>query len=532
MMRAMQEPSDRDEVGGRYAWYVLVVLVIVYVFNFIDRQILSILAEEIKADIGLTDAEIGFLYGTVFAVFYAIFGIPLGRLADVWVRKSLIAIGLAFWSTMTALSGTARSFPVLGAYRIGVGIGEASASPAAFSSLVDWFPARLRATALSIYSSGVYIGAGIGIFLGGYIVDSWRAAFPDGTAPLGLRGWHVAYFVVGMPGILLALWVWTLREPRRGQSEGLPEPARHPHPFRVLGIELMAVLPPFTLLSLWQAGAGVKGLVRNGIGAISIALVAFALVKVTGSLPQWVALGIGVYAAFSWAQGLRLRDAPAYALIFGTPALLLAATGFALIAFVTYGIGFWGAPFFIRHYGATAGEVGLYLGLAAALGGWIGVTLGGVISDVLRRRTPHARLWLGFATIACAVPTAIGMLYAPSVGVAYLLNFLFSIGSPLWVGPGVTTISELVLPRMRAVASAFYLLMVTFLGLALGPYTMGKLSDAFVAGGAEPGDALRSAMLCGLAPLAISALCFALAWRRVAEAEATKLARARAAGEP
>ncbi len=531
-MGAMPEPDARDEVGGRYAWYVLVVLVIVYVFNFIDRQILSILAEEIKRDIGLSDAEIGFLYGTVFAVFYAIFGIPLGRLADVWVRKSLIAIGLAFWSAMTVLSGTARSFPVLGAYRIGVGIGEASASPAAFSSLVDWFPARLRATALSIYSSGVYIGAGIGIFLGGFIVDRWRSAFPDGTAPLDLKGWHVAYFAVGLPGLLLALWVASLREPRRGQSEGLPEPARNPHPFRVLGSELMAVLPPLTLVSLHRAGAGSGGIARNLAGALAIVLVAAALIRATGSVAQWIALGGGVYAAFSWAQGLRLRDAPAFALIFGTPALLLSATGFACIAFVTYGIGFWGAPFFIRQHGASAGDVGLYLGLAAALGGWIGVTLGGVVSDALRERTPHARLWLGLATIGFAVPAAVGMLYAPGIGLAYLLNFVFSIGSPLWVGPGVTTISELVLPRMRAVASAFYLLMVTFLGLALGPYTMGKLSDAFVAGGASPGDALRSAMLCGLAPLAISALCFALAWSRVAPAEATKLARARAAGEP
>jgi MFS family permease len=232
---ARVQPAESEEVGGRYAWYVLVVLVIVYVFNFIDRQILSILAEEIKADIGLSDSEIGFLYGTVFAVFYAIFGIPLGRLADVWVRKSLIAIGLAFWSAMTALSGTARSFPVLGAYRIGVGVGEASATPAAFSMLVDWFPARLRATALSVYSSGVYIGAGIGIFLGGWIVDAWRNAFPDGTAPLGLRGWHVAYFAVGLPGILLAIWVATLREPRRGQSEGCraaapPAPVRRARP--------------------------------------------------------------------------------------------------------------------------------------------------------------------------------------------------------------------------------------------------------------------------------------------------------------
>ena len=106
--------DDRpQEIGGLYAHYVLMVLVIVYVFNFIDRQILSILAESIKADLGVSDAQIGFLYGTVFAVFYAVFGIPLARFADVWVRRSLISAGLFFWSAMTALSGSARSFSVL-----------------------------------------------------------------------------------------------------------------------------------------------------------------------------------------------------------------------------------------------------------------------------------------------------------------------------------------------------------------------------------------------------------------------------------
>ena len=103
-----------------YASYVTGVLVVVYIFNFIDRQIVTILAEEIKADLGISDAQIGFLYGTAFAVFYAIFGLPLGKLADTWTRKNLIAIGIGFWSLMTALSGTARSFFSLAAYRIGV----------------------------------------------------------------------------------------------------------------------------------------------------------------------------------------------------------------------------------------------------------------------------------------------------------------------------------------------------------------------------------------------------------------------------
>ena len=129
------QTSPMKSSSSWYSHYVLFVLVIVYIFNFVDRNILSILSQDIQADLGITDAEMGFLYGTVFAVFYAVFGIPLARFADVWVRRSLISMGLMFWSAMTALSGFAQSFPQLAAFRIGVGIGEASASPAAFSML-------------------------------------------------------------------------------------------------------------------------------------------------------------------------------------------------------------------------------------------------------------------------------------------------------------------------------------------------------------------------------------------------------------
>ena len=139
-------PAEADPAAARptriglYAWYALGVLVLVYIINFIDRQILSILAEDIKRDLALEDAQIGFLYGTAFAVFYALFGIPLGRLADSWYRGRVMAMGLALWSSMTALSGFASSFGMLAAARIGVGIGEASASPAAYSMISDYFP--------------------------------------------------------------------------------------------------------------------------------------------------------------------------------------------------------------------------------------------------------------------------------------------------------------------------------------------------------------------------------------------------------
>jgi len=208
---------------GAYAWYALIVLVIVYALNFIDRQILSILAEDIKRDLGLEDAQIGFLYGTAFAVFYALFGIPLGRLADSWYRGRVMAIGLVLWSSMTALSGFASSFAMLAVARIGVGIGEAAASPAAYSMISDWFPKEKRATALSIYSSGLYIGGALSLPIGGFVLSRWNMAYPNpAEAPLGLVGWQAAFLAVGLPGLLIALWVLSLKEPQRGASDGLP----------------------------------------------------------------------------------------------------------------------------------------------------------------------------------------------------------------------------------------------------------------------------------------------------------------------
>ena len=522
--------NHSTDVGGRYSKYLLGVLIVVYVFNFIDRQILSILAEEIKADLGISDADIGFLYGTAFAVFYAVFGIPLGRMADVWVRKSLIAVGLGFWSLMTALSGTARSFATLALYRFGVGIGEASATPAAFSMLSDCFPPARRATVLAIYSSGVYIGAGIGLFLGGTIVDAWNALYPDvATAPLGLRAWQVAFFVVGLPGLAMAVWVWTLREPVRGQSEGIVTPP-HPHPFRETGRSLASVLPPFTLLVLWRAG-GARAALINLTAAAAIGAVGYAANVVTHTPSQWIALGIGVYAALSWVHNLKLSDPATFGMMFRSRAFVLATIGFPSISFVTYGVGFWSPPFMLRVHGVSLAEAGTILGLGAALGGWLGITAGGWLADYLRRFTPGARLLVGLAVPGLAAPFGLGFLYTDSVWIAYACSFAFSIFSPMWVGAAASTVNDLVMPRMRALASAYYLLMNTFIGLALGPYLIGQVSDVYIAGGMDSGPALRQAMSWGLGVLVVSLVFLLAALRYLRHDEDSRLARARSYGE-
>ncbi|MEW6270522.1 MAG: MFS transporter [Thermodesulfobacteriota bacterium] len=517
-------PERRGIAGepGPHANYVLFVLVLVYVFNFLDRQIISILAERIKAHLEVSDAHIGFLYGTAFAVFYAVFGIPLGRLADVWDRRRLIAIGLAFWSLMTALSGLARTFGQLAAARIGVGVGEASASPAAFSLLSDTFPPARRATVLAIYSSGIYIGAGLGLFLGGLIVDRWDAAYAGLEPPLGLRGWQVAFLAVGLPGLLLALWVATLREPVRGGMDGLVAPPE-PRPWREFGRELRAVVPPLTLLHLVLERAPRAVIAWNVAAAALCAVAAALLTRSLGTPAQWIALAIGVYAATSWAQALALRDRPAFALILRTPALTYANLGFSFLAFTGYGIGFWVAPFLVRVHGASEAEVGLVLGGTSAVAGWLGVTLGGVLADRWHRLRADGRLLVGLLTAVTPLPCAVWLLLTDSTWLVYVLSFPLSLASAMWIGPGASTVQELVLPRMRASASAAYLLAVTFIGLALGPYGIGRLSAAI-------GD-LRVAMLVALLTNAIAAVLLWQATRHLERDRATMLDRARAAGE-
>ena len=521
--------GTEPRVGGRYASYVLFVLVIVYVFNFVDRNILSILAEDIKADLGVTDAQMGFLYGTVFAVFYAVFGIPLARFADVWVRRSLIALGLLFWSLMTALSGMARSFPTLALYRIGVGIGEASASPAAYSMLSDYFPKRLRATVIAIYSSGVYIGGGIGLFLGGWILESWSGAYPDtATAPFQLKGWHVAFMAVGLPGMLMAAWVYTLKEPRRGASEGLVS-EEHPAPFSVLLTELSAMLPLFNLIGLHRAGAS---LTLNAAGAAVIAIIAGALIWLTGSVAQWVALGLGAYVTVCWVQSLAVRDPATFAMIFKSRALIYTTLAFPTIAFVTYGVGFWTAPLLLRLHDTSPSEVGIYVGLGNALAGFIGVTLGGVLGDLFKRWTPAGRLLIGYFAVLGTAPLVIWMVFTDNLMLAFLLNFLYHIPSACWPGIAPATAADLVMPRMRAVAGAYFLLVNTFIGLAIGPYAMGQFSDVFLARGMESAEALQYAICTGLGIFVLSLLFLTLAWRHLPRDEASRLDRARALGEP
>ena len=519
---------------GAYAWYALFVLVLVYIINFIDRQILSILAEDIKRDLRLEDAQIGFLYGTAFAVFYALFGIPLGRLADSWYRGRLMAMGLALWSSMTALSGFANSFGMLAVARIGVGIGEASASPAAYSMISDSFPKERRATALSIYSSGLYIGGAISLPIGGFVLSRWNMAYPTpAEAPLGLVGWQAAFLSVGIPGLLLALWVLTLKEPQRGASDGLPQPIVRPHAWRDFGRELMAILPPLTLVN----AARMKGALTTNLAVLAgVVAAALALIALTGDAPQWAAYGLGVYAVFSWVQSLKRRDPATHRLIWGTPLVVTLAAAFGSISFVTYAVSFWGPPYVLRTFypdptgpaayigGMTAPEeVAFIIGWGAAFSAAAGVIAGGVIADAWRRRDPRGRIFVNMVSVILAAPLTWFIFTTDSLRAFYWVFPAAHFCGAMWVGAAVATLQDLVLPRMRATAGATYILGTTMVGLALGPYFSGKVADI--------AQSLRAGIfaLYVIVPFTLTGLW--LGARRIAELEASKVDRAREVGE-
>ncbi len=516
----VENPAWRREAASPYSWYVLGVLFLVYVVNFIDRNVISILAQDIKADLGLGDDQLGFLYGTAFAVFYALFGIPLGRLADSWYRGRLIAAGLAVWSSMTALSGLAGSYGQLALARVGVGIGEASASPAAYSLLADYFPVRRRALVLSIYTSGLYVGAALSLPLGGWIAHAWNRSYAHGMAPFALAGWQVAFLAVGVPGLLLALWVLTLREPVRGLAEGRPSLVVRPGAWSAFARELAAILPPLTL---WSVARFPGALRRNLLLLAAIAAVTLSLAGLTGDAFQWGAIGLGAYAVASWVQMLHATDRPTFALLFGTRAIVLALSGFGAIAFFSYAL-FWGTPYAMRTFGIGSDVAGPMLGIPTAFASAASSLTGGYLADVWKRRDPRGRLFVCMLAIALPTPLLYAALEISNVRVFYIVYPLIMFVAFLWVAPAAAAIQDCVLPRMRGTAGAIFILALSILGLGLGPYCTGKV--------AAMTGSLRLGMLSMIAVTPLALLLLWRAGRQIGVAEDTREERARAAGEP
>ena len=226
---AAQTTADSTAHSLRYAWYVVGVLTLLYAFSFIDRQIFSLMVGPLRRDLRIGDAKMSLLIGFSFALFYTFFGIPLGRLADIYSRRLIIAAGLVLWSGFTASCGLAQTFETMLLLRMGVGVGEAALSPAAYSLITDYFPRERLATALSVYSMGIYVGSGMAYLLGGLVV-AYASTQARWTIPLlgAVHPWQIIFLLVGLPGIAVAPLLFTVNEPvvLRGDSRGSTVPMK------------------------------------------------------------------------------------------------------------------------------------------------------------------------------------------------------------------------------------------------------------------------------------------------------------------
>lgn len=296
---AASDSSREVWVSPVYAWFVVVVLTLAYTCSFVDRQILTLLIEPIRRDLHITDTQVSLLGGLAFSIFYTTLGIPIARLADQTHRRNLMAAGLAFWTLMTAACGLARSFWGLFAARVGVGVGEAALSPAAFSLLADYFPPRKVALAISVYSMGLYFGAGLALMIGGSVVKAVSNA-PMHELPIvgEVFSWQLTFFIVAALSIPVLLLMGLIREPiRRAHAR-------------------KTVTPTDAAPSSWRA---LRAFMGENVRTLVCHISAFTL------------FGVGINCYLFWGPSMMMRthgwDAPRAGLVIGAMLFVLGTAG-------------------------------------------------------------------------------------------------------------------------------------------------------------------------------------------------------------
>ena len=408
--------------SNAYRAYVLGILVLVYTFNFIDRQIVGILAIPIKEDLGLTDTQLGLMGGLAFALLYTTLAIPIAMLADRWSRTWIMTGALVVWSGMTAVCGMAQNFWQLFLARVGVGIGEAGGVAPAYSLISDFFPPNQRARALSVYSFGIPIGSALGIVFGGIIAT--------------LVDWRFAFVVVGIAGIVLApIFRATVREPVRGAFDVDRGETRSASLGEILRV--LAKKPSFWGLSLGASSSSMMG----------------------------------------------------------------------------YGLFFWLPSFFVRSFEITLLNASLVYGAILLVGGIAGTWLGGSLADRFgeTKRAAYARI-PAYAFLATVPFYLVGVL-SPTLTLSVLVMIVPTALGLAWLGPVISAIQHLVPPNMRATASAIFLFVNNLIGIGIGTYAIGALSDGLQVHFGE--ESLRYAILAGTSFYLVAAAIFLLSARRL-----------------
>jgi predicted MFS family arabinose efflux permease len=413
--------ASREHSRG-YRYFVLAILIVVYTFNFIDRVIISILATPIKAELGLTDTQLGALSGIAFAAFYTLLGIPIAILADRWNRTWIMTVALALWSGFTALCGVAQSYLQLVASRVGVGVGEAGGVAPAYALVSDYFPPAQRARALAVFSFGIPIGSGLGILFGGLMASAVN--------------WRTAFIAVGMAGLVLVpIFRLCVREPVRGGLDARAKPL---------------------------ASASV-----------------LAVLRALGTKPSFWALSFGASAS----------------------------------SIVGYGVIFWLPSFFIRSFELSLRDTSLFLGIGTIVFGTLGMWLGGWLGDRLGARSKAAYALVPATMFVCIVPFFVAGTLSASVYLS-LAMFAVPIGLGIvWIGPVVTAIQHLVVPGMRATASAIFLFINNLIGIGGGTLFVGRASDLLLE--KYGSESLRYGLLAASVFYGVAAILLYVASRRL-----------------
>lgn len=374
--------TDRRSGRPGAAPTVLTLLLFAYILNYLDRQILGILAGPIIKTLDLTDTQFGILSGPPFAILYSVLGIPFAFLADRTSRSRVVAAALAFWSAFTALCGTASSFWHLFLFRMGVGIGEAGGVAPSYALISDYFPPEKRARALAIFSLGVPIGLSLGMLIGAYIAAAIN--------------WRVAFYTMGVIGLLLApFMLYFVRDLPRPSADKTTVPLGRVFP-------LLAKKPVFWLMAFAASSSSLCG----------------------------------------------------------------------------YGLAVWTPSVIERSFGLGLVQRGQFLASIVFIGGCTGVFAGGWLADRLGAgdRGWYAKLpaiaWL------ITAPTFAAGLLAPTLTIAWPLLLIPNALNILWLGPVLTAVQHLVPAPMRATASACFLLINNLIGLGIGPFLIGRISDA------------------------------------------------------
>ena len=393
--------------SGAYKGAVLSLLLLAYTFNFIDRTIIGTIGQAIKVDLKISDAQLGLLGGLYFALLYTFLGIPIARLAERANRSWIITVSLVVWSGFTALCGLAQNFGQLALLRFGVGVGEAGLSPPAHSLISDYYEPRKRSSALAVYSFGIPLGTMFGAIVGGWLAQDFS--------------WRVAFMVVGLPGIILAvIFKLVVREPKRGAADvGLPT-------------ELLAMDP--------AAPAPARGLDHEFSELWSVTKTLFA---------KW----------------------PVFHMVMGI----------TVASFASYGTNAFLPPYLVREFGLGLKQVGLITGVIAGVSAGLGTIVGGFLTDFLGKKNARWYALVPAIGILIAAPLYVLGYNQPTWQMTALVLLLPGAFHYTYLAPTFAVVQNSVEIRRRATATAILFFFLNLFALGFGPPICGLIIDRLAA---------------------------------------------------